>query len=434
MSESAPVRTQMLTGGTGRARRSVGAGLIAGIAVALLAVAPARAATLQVTNAANSGPGSLRSALLTANSNGVGDVVRVETTGTVQLLSPLPPLSTAIEIRGPGASAFIVRRNSGGAYPVFWVFDGVKAAISGIGIQNGRPQTNSGGGILNQGTLTLSAVALTMNRATGGVGVGFGGAIFSNGSLTVRDSTLTANVATGNHGSSGGAIFSNGVLNLVRTTVDGNRAEGTGSGIGGAGGIAAFGPTTITASTISNNTATGNGGGLVIGDTADAQLTNDTIAGNRSGAGGGGIFASGQTLLASVTVARNAANYDNVGSETGGGLLQQGASPFTVRNSVLALNTITAGANRNDCSGTFASNSHNLLTNAFACNGFSGADILTSSPRLGPLGANGGPTKTVAPASDSPAIGGSQPGTTPGTDQRGVIRDVTPDIGAYEAN
>jgi hypothetical protein len=114
-------------------------------------------------------------------------------------------------------------------------------------------------------------------------------------------------------------------------------------------------------------------------------------------------------------------------------LFHQGSSPFTVRNSLLALNTITGGANRNDCSGTFATNSHNLLTNDFLCNGFNGADILTDTPRIGSLGANGGPTETVPLVTKSPAIGAASPKGSPGNDQRGVSRDAAPDIGAYEA-
>jgi hypothetical protein len=56
---------------------------------------------------------------------------------------------------------------------------------------------------------------------------------------------------------------------------------------------------------------------------------------------------------------------------------------------------------------------------------------MTTDPKLGALKANGGPTKTVAIAKQSPAVNhGTKP--APKRDQRGKKRDNKPDIGAYE--
>ena len=55
-------------------------------------------------------------------------------------------------------------------------------------------------------------------------------------------------------------------------------------------------------------------------------------------------------------------------------------------------------------------------------------------PRLGPLQDNGGPAKTHAILSGSPAIDAAANATCPSTDQRGTSRPkgAACDIGAYE--
>ena len=76
-------------------------------------------------------------------------------------------------------------------------------------------EANNGGGIENQGTLTLSNITLSSNGTNN-----FGGAIDNTGTLTVNDSTLTSNSA----GNSGGAISSEGMLTVNNSTFSGNYA------------------------------------------------------------------------------------------------------------------------------------------------------------------------------------------------------------------
>jgi hypothetical protein len=62
------------------------------------------------------------------------------------------------------------------------------------------------------------------------------------------------------------------------------------------------------------------------------------------------------------------------------------------------------------------------------------SDLIGVNPLLGPLGDNGGPTRTHALGAGSPAIDAAGD-ACPATDQRGVARPLGArcDIGSYEA-
>ena len=68
-----------------------------------------------------------------------------------------------------------------------------------------------------------------------------------------------------------------------------------------------------------------------------------------------------------------------------------------------------------------------------ACSTFLGTSDLTGqNPQLGPLQDNGGPTWTHAIPKTSPAYNAGDDRGCPATDQRGMTRVPTCDIGAYE--
>src|SRR5262245_66523186 len=60
--------------------------------------------TFTVGNLADSGPGSLRQAILDANALPGDDTINFSVTGIIQLAGALPSLSSNIDIQGPGAS------------------------------------------------------------------------------------------------------------------------------------------------------------------------------------------------------------------------------------------------------------------------------------------------------------------------------------------
>lgn len=90
-----------------------------------------------------------------------------------------------------------------------------------------RQNDNSGGGIYNSGTLTLSDSTIANNTASGGPGGGISNDL--GGTLTLLNSTIVGNTSTDDAG--GGIFATGGRTSLVFCTVSGNMAHGAGGGI-----------------------------------------------------------------------------------------------------------------------------------------------------------------------------------------------------------
>ena len=73
----------------------------------MLFVGQAMAATYTVTNLKDSGPGSLRAAMLSANAS-KGSTVNFATTGTINLSSSLPVITSQMTVDGTTAPGFSV--------------------------------------------------------------------------------------------------------------------------------------------------------------------------------------------------------------------------------------------------------------------------------------------------------------------------------------
>jgi CSLREA domain-containing protein len=123
----------------------------------------ARAATIVVNSTADPGPGNctttctLRTAIATA---GPGDEITFSVTGTIILSGTQLTIDKDLTLTGPGASSLAVSGNN--ASRVMQVNTGVTVVLSGLTIQNGSdPGFDGGGGIRNNGTLTLANVTLS---------------------------------------------------------------------------------------------------------------------------------------------------------------------------------------------------------------------------------------------------------------------------------
>ena len=221
---------------------------------------------LEVINANDSGDGSLRQAILNADSFGGSNTIPVNTSGTITLGSDLPSITGTLIINGPGADLLTV--NGANNYRPFTVDSSADLTLDGLTIANGKSTTN-GGGISNSGTLTLTNSTLDGNSAP------YGGGIATSGTATVSSSTFTDNQATGVFG--GGGIYNQGLgaLIVINSTFSGNSSPSGGGGLRNTGVTVAITNSTFYGNSASAGGGVSNGGGL--------HLYNTIIAGSTSG-------------------------------------------------------------------------------------------------------------------------------------------------------
>ena len=262
--------------------------------------------------------GSLRQAIALSNSTpGPNEVdFAPGLSGTIGLTSGQLQITNDVRIVGPGADVLSVSGNN--ASRVFDVDSGTTATFSGLTINGGS--ATEGGGVLNQGNLTITASAISDNTANnpGMRSVASGGGIFNGGALTITDCTINRNSVKNAQGNfsvaQGGGISSTGTLTITASRISGNTAIGTSIDIVSAGGISSAGTLTINASTISDNTVShGNGGGIT--STGTLTINASTISGNTADDGVGGIDNNGGTLtITDSTISGNGASIFGTGS------------------------------------------------------------------------------------------------------------------------
>ncbi len=338
---------------------------------------------------------------------------------------------------------------------------------------SGGPGGDGGGVSAHATALTLTASTIASNRsgdgangsgtATGGNG-GNGGATGSGGG-----GNFMAAGGGGEGGGGGGVLIrstnagsANGVLR-DDALIDNQAGKGGNGGDGSSGGTGGRGDAGNGSVGTSGDSDGGGGGeaGEGAGVLFDAEFSASdlTVTGNRTsaggnggaggngpsrstgGGGGGGGFGGGvlaeEGSLSHVTMVGNAISRGGTGGAAGSGV--NGATPGFSEGLGLGADLAASGSEQplvsvsasiiSGCEGALANGGGDIaVAAAERCPG-----ILTN-PRLGPLAANGGPTKTIALLAGSPAIDriAVPCGTTP--DQRGVARPQGRgcDAGAYE--
>ncbi len=384
--------------------------------------------TCHVTRLADTGTGmgfrgDLRFCINKVNSNPGADIIDFHVTGTINLTGVLPDLASDIDIQGPGADSLTVRRDTGGNYRIFNIPSAATVEISGLTIANGNvflsgcgtPFYAFGGGILNDGSLTVENSTITGNVthpvSSCNNSHALGGGIYNGGTMTLRFSTVSANTALVDHPfddtANGGGIHNAGTLTIDSSTISANTAGGEpNDGFGG--GISSSGTLSIINSTVSGNKAFGH-------TSHNPQCL------------GGGISASMATILNS-TITGNSCN--GSGPQAGGGIALASGD---LRNTIVAGNQASSAP---DFAGNLSSSGFNLFGNSSGGSGYVETDFLDVDPMLGALTNNGGPTQTHALLLGSPAIDVGDNTNAPDFDQRGPgfprIVNGTIDIGAFE--
>lgn len=342
-------------------------------------------ATFAVLNLNDSGPNSLRQAVLDANNTAGPNLINFQPglTGTITLTSGQLEITNDLTVQGPGANLLTVSGNN--TSRVFNMDPGGTHdfAFSGLTIANGS--ADQGGGMsyfLTGGTLTIQDCVFSGNNNSV---VGGGLSVIGNNAAatTVNISTTTF---TNNRGAAGSAAY------LENTTV------------------------TLKNCTISGNSASTQFGGLWVGaqgsgETVDATLMSCTIA-NNSGSGPGGFDLSTYQGAFSAT-ARYANTLFANSAASSGNIDTTVFDPSSGPTSLVSL-----GHNLSD------DGSGNLTA---------AGDLPNTNPLLAPLGSYGGPEPTMALLPGSPAIDAGSSTGAPATDQRGVGRVGAVDIGAFES-
>jgi CSLREA domain-containing protein len=337
----------------------------------------------------------------------------------------LPSCAIALLLpAGAGAATIDVNTQvdeSGNAATTCSLRDAVQTANLDVASGGCTAVGGFGGDVINvpAGTYTLS-----LTGAEGG------------GNVQVNDIDVDDEVTIQNDSVQPAVIDANGISGVFQTDAAGDGATLVGLTITGGSAFSGAGilnsdVLTVRNSTIVDNFATSQGGGIAHFG-ASTTLTNVTISGNRANADGGGIHldVGGVVSLQSVTVSNNTADADISGFGNGGGISRQGGS-VALRDTLLAGN-IDGGGQAPDCSGTINSNGNNLVGTTAGCTfGAQPTDLPNKAPMTGPLADNGGPTQTHALLTGSEAIDAGSAGA-PTTDQRGLPRAGTADIGAYE--
>jgi hypothetical protein len=174
---------------------------------------------------------------------------------------------------------------------------------------NDLAEGGSGGGIASEGTLvTVSNAYFSSDTVSSGGGAVYGasgaatvlvggnitdnnsdfdgGGVFNEGTLTMTGVTVTYNTST----SFGGGIKSDGLATISYCAVEDNTVSaGPGGGITSGGGVL-----DVVGCNVSDNVAAGSTGGGINADSTD-YLSNDTVFGNTAHTDGGGIWLEGST-------------------------------------------------------------------------------------------------------------------------------------------
>ena len=233
--------------------------------------------TLTVTNTEDHGRGSLRAEIAAAQ-NGDTIVFSPSLDGkTIALTSGELDLTKKLTIQGPGAGQLTISGYGGHTFTrIFEVAPNTTVSLSGLSIINGSgyasvqdpgyaPWDGDGGGILNLGTLTLSACTIDYSYA-----LNEGGGIYNDGTLTVSGCTVY-----GNRAPDGAGIANRGTATFVSSTISNNNASDTSPGSylpdGVGGGISNGGTLTLSGCTVSFNYANGEGGGISNGGTLTVE-------------------------------------------------------------------------------------------------------------------------------------------------------------------
>jgi len=439
----------------------------------------ATAATFTVVNLAESGPGSLRQAVLDANATAGADEVAFAPglSGMITLTSDEILITDPLVISGPGAGVLTVSGNdhsrifhienpglaapidvtlsrltltlgnslrsrgdvAGGAVFVsgenLTILDSViSSSTSGVPFDPEVPGCggNVGSFGLNVGTLRIANSTLTGGSSVGISGSNGGNLCVNGGGLILEESTLsggTAHLGGGLYAEAGAAS------RIFHATISGNQAHNSGGGVYLSGASYMIESSTISgnaAGVPGSNPALGLGGGVYLTE-GNLQILNSTVSSNSAGQTGGGIAVSNTSLLLRLTTVSN----NTAGIKAGSIMVSEPSNQVQLDHAIVANGVPQDLASRQFAIFPPTLTAHYSLIEAPGDSILVGDHNLVGvDPLLGPLAGNGGPTLTHRPLPGSPAIDAGDPAipSPPAADQPGFARIFGPavDLGSVE--
>ena len=250
--------------------------------------------SLVVTNLDDSGPGSLREALALIADGGSITLDPALAGGTMTLTSGQLLVDRSVVI---DAAAGPVTISAGETSRVVEIVAGAVVSMSDVVLRDGVAAP-TGGGVLNNGVLSLERVVVTDNLENStGTNFAFGGGGIYNGdgaTLNLTDSTVSNNATVDQPG--GGVYGSFGsTINITDSTISNNYGADV------AGGLRTLGDANITGSTISGNTSVRWHGGGIFATDGTVSIVDTAIVDNFGASGtAGGLMVA--TFGAPVTV------------------------------------------------------------------------------------------------------------------------------------
>lgn len=345
----------------------------------------AGAATFTVTNTNDSGPGSLRQAILDAEASAGPDDIQFNLTGcpcTILLTtefdgtSSLPTITDSLSILGPGADLFTIDGNGAALanriFHIYNPFDPFTVDIMGLTVANGNPSGTSGGALWTRSMATVNI-----------------------DSCVIRDNSAADNC--------GGALYNSqgATVNITNSTLSGNNSGFTG------------------------------GGGVCNDIDSTVNMTNSTLTDNSTEANGGAVLASGNNSLVTLlntTVVENRADEDATDPPAnGGGLNADMSGVIRVKNSIVADNIDARTGTGNNCGtdngGTIVSEGFNSESGT-DCGFTNTGDAQNEDALLGALNLNGGTVPNFQLMEGSPAIDTGDNNGCPTEDTRETTRPL----------